>query len=149
MYGCTGEAGRRRPGMGSSGWWECACARGTRATRTRALPRAGRGSRARPRSRWGTSRCRTSSSALRQTRERVTPEYHELPAALPVPEDDGAADHLPGMRVPALRLGSFDLAEAARGTLVAFIYPRTGTPGRPSPEGWDDIPGARGCTPQS
>jgi peroxiredoxin len=76
-------------------------------------------------------------------------EYHELPADLPVPEDDGAADHLPGIRVPALRLSGFDLAEAARGTLVAFVYPRTGTPGQPSPEGWDEIPGARGCTPQS
>jgi peroxiredoxin len=79
----------------------------------------------------------------------VTAEYHELPAGLPVPEDDGAADHLPGVRVPALRLGEVDLVEAARATLVAFVYPRTGTPGQPSPEGWDDIPGARGCTPQS
>jgi peroxiredoxin len=79
----------------------------------------------------------------------VTQEYHELPADLPVPEDDGAADHLPGMAVPALRLDEVDLAEAARGTLVAFVYPRTGTPGELSPEGWDDIPGARGCTPQS
>src|SRR5215207_2568981 len=81
--------------------------------------------------------------------ETVTPEYHELPTDLPVPEDDGAADHLPGMRIPALRLRGVDLAEAARGTLVAFVYPRTGTPGEPSPQGWDYIPGARGCTLQS
>src|SRR5919109_4839491 len=86
--------------------------------------------------------------------EAVTAEYHELPADLPVPEDDGAADHLPGAAVPPLRLaraggGELDLAEAAPGMLVAFVYPRTGTPGIPSPRGWDDIPGARGCTPQS
>ncbi|HEY1358902.1 MAG TPA: peroxiredoxin [Thermoleophilaceae bacterium] len=71
-------------------------------------------------------------------------EYHELPSDLPVPEDDGAADHLPGMR-----LDGTPLAELAEGTLVAFVYPRTGTPGEPLPPGWDDIPGARGCTPQS
>jgi peroxiredoxin len=74
----------------------------------------------------------------------VAAEYHELPADLPVPKDDGAADHLAGMR-----LDGTALADYAQGTLVAFVYPRTGTPGQPSPEGWDDIPGARGCTPQS
>jgi peroxiredoxin len=83
-------------------------------------------------------------SGLRQTRNTVTAEYHELPTDLPAPEDDGGADHLPGMR-----LDGTALQEYAHGTLVAFVYPRTGTPGRPSPEGWDDIPGARGCTPQS
>ncbi len=77
-----------------------------------------------------------------------------LPPNLPVPEDDGAADHLDGLAVPSLDLpsnagGSADLAELAAGRLVAYIYPRTGTPGEPSPAGWDDIPGARGCTPQS
>jgi peroxiredoxin len=80
--------------------------------------------------------------------------YGQLPPDLPVPEDDGAADHLPGMRVPPLRLpasdgGSRGLAELAAGLLVAYVYPRTGVPGRPMPAGWDDIPGARGCTPQS
>ena len=74
----------------------------------------------------------------------MTSEYHELPPDLPVPVDDGAADHLPGMR-----LDGTQLAELASGTLVAFVYPRTGTPGEPSPAGWDEIPGARGCTPQS
>jgi peroxiredoxin len=85
-----------------------------------------------------------------------TPEYHALPPDLPVPLDDGAADHLPGMRLPPLTLrstlgGAVELAEAARraGTLVLYVYPRTGTPGEPSPDGWDAIPGARGCTPQS
>jgi peroxiredoxin len=82
-------------------------------------------------------------------------EYSSLPLDLPVPEDDGAADHLPGAELPPLPLavaggGVFDLREAATiGTLVAFVYPRTGTPGQPLVPGWDDIPGARGCTPQS
>jgi peroxiredoxin len=79
-------------------------------------------------------------------------DFRELPQDLPVPEDDGAADHLPGSELPALRMpvaggGEFDLAAAA--LLVAFVYPRTGIPGQPSPPGWDEIPGARGCTPQS
>jgi peroxiredoxin len=76
-----------------------------------------------------------------------------LPDDLPVPEDDGAAGHLAGMELPALRLGStageLDLREAAAGTLVLYIYPRTGRPGVPPPDGWDATPGARGCTPQS
>jgi peroxiredoxin len=81
-------------------------------------------------------------------------DYSELPAGLPVPEDDGAADHLTGMALPEVRLpstlgGTLDLAELSRDRLVAYVYPRTGTPGQPSPTGWDDIPGARGCTPQS
>ncbi len=76
-----------------------------------------------------------------------------LPADLPVPEDDGAADHLPGRDLPALSLpstaGPVDLRGAAAGTLVLYIYPRTGRPGEPPPDGWDATPGARGCTPQS
>lgn len=76
-----------------------------------------------------------------------------LPAGLPVPEDDGAADHLTGMPVPGLRLpstqGELDVAEHATGLLVLYVYPRTGRPGvEPRPE-WDATPGARGCTPQS
>ena len=77
-----------------------------------------------------------------------------LPDDLPVPVDDGAADHLEGAEIPLLSLpatsgGALDLSDAARGTLVLYVYPRTGRPGEPLPEGWDDIPGARGCTPQS
>lgn len=84
----------------------------------------------------------------------MSSDFAALPPNLPVPEDDGAADHLPGLAIPSLPLpstlgGTADLAELARGRLVAYVYPRTGTPGEPSPEGWDDIPGARGCTPQS
>ena len=87
----------------------------------------------------------------------MSASYESLPPDLPVPEDDGAADHLTGMDLPPLALAvaggagqRFDLREAATiGTLVAFVYPRTGTPGEPLVPGWDDIPGARGCTPQS
>ena len=81
-------------------------------------------------------------------------DYSSLPDDLPAPADDGAADHLPGTPVPRLALpatsgGEVDLADLATGLLVAYVYPRTGVPGEPLPEGWDDIPGARGCTPQS
>lgn len=79
----------------------------------------------------------------------------QLPADLPVPEDDGAADHLPGGALPELSLPStagpdVDLAAASRDRRVlVFCYPRTGRPGVPMPAGWDDIPGARGCTPEA
>jgi peroxiredoxin len=84
----------------------------------------------------------------------VSHDPYTLPADLPVPEDDGAAAHLTGMRVPRLELPttdqrSLDLAEAAQQLLVLYVYPRTGKPGEPLPTGWDDIPGARGCTPQA
>lgn len=77
-----------------------------------------------------------------------------LPDDLPVPVDDGAADHLEGSELPAVSLRSTsgnatELRTAAAGTLVLYVYPRTGRPGEALPEGWDDIPGARGCTPQS
>jgi peroxiredoxin len=80
-------------------------------------------------------------------------DWNWLPPDLPVPEDDGAADHLPGMAMPEVSLpvaGAGDAFELRRdGVLVLFVYPRTGTPGQPNPPGWDEIPGARGCTPQS
>jgi peroxiredoxin len=87
----------------------------------------------------------------------VGADHTQLPPGLPVPEDDGAADHLPGTAIPpgvslpSTQGGEVDLAEAASGpgTLVAYVYPRTGVPGEPLPAGWDEIPGARGCTPQS
>jgi peroxiredoxin len=84
----------------------------------------------------------------------VSDDPRRLPPNLPAPADDGAAEHLEGMVVPTLELvatqgGTADVAELARGLLVAYLYPRTGVPGQPLPAGWDDIPGARGCTPQS
>jgi peroxiredoxin len=76
-----------------------------------------------------------------------------LPADLPVPQDDGGARHLAGMRLPALALTATDGARvdlsALEGRTIIYIYPRTGQPGQPLPTGWDAIPGARGCTPQS
>src|SRR3954463_7862506 len=76
-----------------------------------------------------------------------------LPAGIPVPTDDGAARHLPGTRLPALTLTATDGSQVdlskLKGRTVVYIYPRTGVPGQPLPEGWDAIPGARGCTPQS
>ena len=74
---------------------------------------------------------------------------YELPEGLPVPEDDGACDHLAGMELPDLELDSSQGRVNLRGFDVVYVYPRTGRPGRPMPPGWDDIPGARGCTPQS
>lgn len=72
-----------------------------------------------------------------------------LPADLPVPLDDGAADHLLGLELPHLVLPSSDGPVDVRDFDVLYVYPRTGTPGRPMLPGWDAIPGARGCTPQS
>jgi peroxiredoxin len=76
-----------------------------------------------------------------------------LPSGIPVPQDDGAARHLTGRKLPDLALpatrgGAVNLSLLA-GRTVLYIYPRTGVPGVDLPPGWDDIPGARGCTPQS
>jgi peroxiredoxin len=76
-----------------------------------------------------------------------------LPSGLPVPEDDGAADHVTGLELPSLNFestqGDVDLGQEAQGLLVLYVYPRTGRPGIEPPAEWDATPGARGCTPQS
>jgi peroxiredoxin len=72
-----------------------------------------------------------------------------LPGGLPEPEDDGAADHLAGAELPDLVLPSSQGGVNVRDFEVLYVYPLTGKPGVPSLPGWDDIPGARGCTPQS
>ena len=76
-----------------------------------------------------------------------------LPAGIPAPQDDGGARHLKGMRLPDLALAATDGARVnlskLKGRTVLYIYPRTGRPGVDLPTGWDAIPGARGCTPQS
>jgi peroxiredoxin len=82
------------------------------------------------------------------------PNAFELPPDLPRPVDDGACRHLVGMRLPPLRLAStagrmVDLGALPAGRTVIYGYPRTGVPGLALPEGWDLIPGARGCTPQA
>ena len=87
---------------------------------------------------------------------REAPGAHDpnfLPPGIPVPQDDGAAKHLAGMKLPDLALAATDgkqvnLSKLA-GRTVIYVYPRTGVPGIDAPPGWDDIPGARGCTPQS
>ncbi|MBU6218344.1 MAG: peroxiredoxin [Betaproteobacteria bacterium] len=78
---------------------------------------------------------------------------NELPKDLPLPQDDGAADHLKGKRLPNVKLAAtngqvIDLGDLP-GTVVIYCYPMTGRPNVPLPDGWDQIPGARGCTPQS
>jgi peroxiredoxin/catechol 2,3-dioxygenase-like lactoylglutathione lyase family enzyme len=89
--------------------------------------------------------------AMREAPGKHDPTF--LPADIPVPQDDGAARHLAGTKLPDLPLpatrgGAFNLSIIA-GRTVLYIYPRTGVPGVELPPGWDDIPGARGCTPQS
>lgn len=78
----------------------------------------------------------------------ATPDWSTLPA----PHDDGAARHLPGTRLPSIPLAATDGLtvdlSSLPGLTVLFLYPRTGVPGEPNPDGWDLIPGARGCTPQ-
>jgi peroxiredoxin len=74
-------------------------------------------------------------------------------STIPAPKDDGAARHLVGMRVPSVVLQATDGTDvdlsSFRGRVVVYTYPRTGRPGVPNAEGWDLIPGARGCTPQT
>ena len=76
-----------------------------------------------------------------------------LPNGLPVPTDDGAARHLTGLKLPSVVLAATDGSRVDLATLsgrsIVYIYPRTGVPGQPPPDGWDMIPGARGCTLQS
>jgi peroxiredoxin len=83
----------------------------------------------------------------------TTANYEQLPADLPVPEDDGAAAHLTGAVMPSITLPAtsgepVDLSKIGPRAIV-YVYPMTGTPGVPLVEGWDQIPGARGCTPES
>jgi peroxiredoxin len=79
----------------------------------------------------------------------VSADPYVLPEGLPVPEDDGAADHLPGRELPSLVLDSSQGPVDVRDFEVIYVYPRSGRPGVPMLPGWDEIPGARGCTPQS
>lgn len=82
-----------------------------------------------------------------------TDNLYELPTGLPIPSDDGACRHLVGAGVPSLSLMStlgrpVDLSGLS-GLTVVYCYPRTGRPDQNAPLGWNEIPGARGCTPQS
>jgi len=78
---------------------------------------------------------------------------YQLPDDLPVPVDDGACEHLPGMNLPSvpLRATSGKTLDVAMlpGRVVLYCYPRTGAPDSEPPAGWNQIPGARGCTPEA
>jgi peroxiredoxin len=79
----------------------------------------------------------------------LAPDWKTIPA----PVDDGQAASLEGKQLPPIELRAtndvvYDLSKLD-GLTVIFAYPRTGTPGVENPEGWDMIPGARGCTPQA
>ncbi len=82
-----------------------------------------------------------------------THDPNTLPPNIPAPLDDGGAAHLTGMTLPDLALPATSGAPVnlskLKGRTVLYIYPRTGVPGVDLPPGWNDIPGARGCTPQS
>ena len=90
---------------------------------------------------------------MTEEEKSVQNSYEELPSNLPVPIDDGACDHFVGMRFPDIFLksttGENVNLSRIEGGVVIYCYPMTGKPGVPLPEGWDEIPGARGCTPQS
>jgi peroxiredoxin len=74
-------------------------------------------------------------------------------STIPAPIDDGAARHLIGLRMPSIPLaathGTTVNLSSLRGLVVGYFYPQTGKPGVSNPDGWDLIPGARGCTPQA
>lgn len=83
----------------------------------------------------------------------MTSQLNTLPAGLPVPVDDGLAAHLQGLSLPSIafestKAESVNLA-SIQGRVVVYVYPLTGRPNVALPEGWDEIPGARGCTPQA
>jgi len=82
------------------------------------------------------------------------PQPAPLPDGLTAPLDDGAAAHLPGCTLPAVSLPATDgtrvaLDEVATGRWVLFCYPLAGEPGVDMPRGWDEIPGARGCSQEA
>lgn len=81
------------------------------------------------------------------------PDHRTIPTWLPVPEDDGAAGHLTGVRVPPLALPATDGTDVRLADLpgrsVVYVYPMMGRPGVALPAGWDMIPGARGCTAEA
>lgn len=116
---------------------------------TRALPDGGAAYRS------GAKPCKMPPE-LESTPMSDMPGAHDptrLPTELPIPEDDGAASHLTGLQMPDMALPSTDSGDVnlsrLAGRTVLYIYPRTGLPGQSPPDGWDAIPGARGCTPQA
>ena len=89
-----------------------------------------------------------------QAAQQAAANLNQLPANLPRPKDDGGAKHLQGMAMPDLALPStanrlVNLSKVSAPRIVVYCYPMTGQPGRALPAGWDEIPGARGCTPET
>lgn len=80
-------------------------------------------------------------------------DLYTLPKNLPIPTDDGACDHLVGSRIPAISLlatsGEVINLDTLSGAVVIYFYPMIGRPESRPLDGWNEIPGARGCTPQS
>jgi peroxiredoxin len=78
-----------------------------------------------------------------------------FPSDLPRPEDDGACSHLTDLPIPNISLppasNPSNLVDISKlpGLTIIFCYPRTGAPGEVVPPEWNNIPGARGCTPQA
>ena len=94
------------------------------------------------------------SAELRNNEVEMKQQDFPLPSGLPRPVDDGAADHLRQMEMPQIFLHStagrfVDLSDLRAPRTIIYCYSMTGVPGKPLPEGWDMIPGARGCTPQA
>ncbi|MGW2747844.1 MerR family transcriptional regulator [Streptomyces sp. NPDC001450] len=97
---------------------------------------------------------RNSSISSPDDEEHTMSDFHRLPADLPVPDDDGAADHLPGLKAPHLELPSttsemVSVDALGPGRTIIYVYPLTGRPDADLPDGWDSIPGARGCTTEA
>ena len=91
---------------------------------------------------------------IAMARDQQPPNLNQLPPNLPRPKDDGGARHLQGMALPDLALPStsgrrVNLSKVKAARIVIYAYPMTGRPDRTLPQGWDDIPGARGCTPET
>src|SRR5262249_28121092 len=156
----AGRARQQRPLL-SMGRADRGCPRPSRALPRSHRRRAGRALRGKvaghhrlvPRPRRFSVGIHLLSSQTRRSRMTTLHDPNILPGDLPVPQDDGAARHLTGMRLPPLVLKATDGSEIdlskLSGRTVVYIYPRTGVPGQPLPAGWNEIPGARGCTPQS
>ncbi len=79
----------------------------------------------------------------------LNPDWSKIPA----PKLDASLEHLNNFIIPEIKLSStsgdeIDLSKLI-GLTIIYVYPMTGQPNVALPEGWDEIPGARGCTPQS
>ena len=100
---------------------------------------------------WPAGLALVAKKVMAQQKPAVTPNLDQLPPNLPVPKDDGGCRHLPGMTMPSVWLMStsnrrVDLGKLTAPRTIIYCYPMTGQPGKALPDGWDDIPGARGCT---